>query len=182
MRIIAGSARGRNIETPTGLSTRPTLNRVKESLFGIIQFDLFEARVLDLFSGSGSLGLEAISRGAELAVMNDFDPKCVEIIRKNTEKLGFSDRAQIANRDYQAQLLSLRGGKPFDLIFLDPPYSAGMAQRAVELIFELGLLAQGGKIIVEHDLKDKTEYMGRVLSVRKYHDTALTLLTHPEQD
>lgn len=180
MRIIAGSARGRTIDTPAGLSTRPTLNRVKESLFGIIQFDLLEARVLDLFSGSGSLGLEAISRGAELAVMNDYDPKCVELIRKNTEKLGFSDRAQITNRDYQAQLLALKGGKPFDIVFLDPPYRADIAQRAVELIFEYNLLAQGGKIIVEHDIKDTTAYMGKVLSVRKYHETALTLLTHPE--
>ena len=182
MRIIAGSARGRTIEAPKGLSTRPTLDRVKESLFGIIQFELYGSRVLDLFSGSGNLGLEAVSRGAVWAVLNDSDAGCVGVIRKNVEKLGFGDRVSVTNRDYAAQLAALKGGEPFDIVFLDPPYQAGLAEKAVELVFQYGLLAQGGKIVVEHDIRDAAAYQGKVLSVRKYHETALTFITHRESD
>jgi len=182
MRIISGTARGRNIEAPEGRSTRPTLDRIKESLFGILQMDVPNARALDLFSGSGNLGLEALSRGAREVVFNDSQAECVRLIQKNAEKLGFLDRAVIMQRDYAACLAFLSGKPPFDLIFLDPPYHRNLAAPAAEQIFALGLLAKDGRLIIERDAKDDTVYPGKLLSVRKYGDTELVFLTNPESE
>ena len=98
MRIVGGSARGRKIDAPEGLSTRPTLDRVRESIFGSLQFDIPGAEVLDLFGGSGAMGLEALSRGAARAVFNDADAAAVRLITANAEKLGFLDRCRILQK------------------------------------------------------------------------------------
>ncbi|MGI6151387.1 MAG: 16S rRNA (guanine(966)-N(2))-methyltransferase RsmD [Christensenellales bacterium] len=182
MRIISGTARGRRIDTPEGRNTRPTLDRVKEALFGSIQFDIPHSRVLDLFAGSGSLGLEALSRGAKQAVFNDSAAECVRIIQNNVEKLGFVDRSVIMQRDYASCLSFLAGKRPFDFIFIDPPYQKDLAKNAVEQIFALGLLAKGGRIVVERDAKVDSAYCGTLLSVRKYGDTELVFLTNPESE
>jgi 16S rRNA (guanine966-N2)-methyltransferase len=182
MRIISGTARGRQIDAPEGRNTRPTLDKVKEALFGSIQFDIPGSRVLDLFSGSGNLGLEAISRGAEQAVLNDSSAECVRFIKKNAEKMGFLDRSVIMQRDYAACLAFLKDKPPFDFIFIDPPYQRDLAKPAVEQIFALGLLAQGGRIIIERDAKDDTAYPGRLLAVKKYGATELVFLTNPESE
>ena len=151
VRIIAGTARGRRIETREGLETRPTLDRVKEAIFGSVQFLLPFATVLDMFSGSGNLGLEACSRGAKAAVLNDRDAQCVSIIRKNAETLGFSDRVRVLNLDYAAAIDRLAAeGASFDLAFLDPPYREGISEDAVERLFEHGLIKPGGLVILEH--------------------------------
>lgn len=152
MRIIGGSARGRAIAAPSGRNTRPTLDRVKESLFGILQFDIPSSNVLDLFSGSGNLGLEALSRGAAHAVLNDRDKSCAELIKKNSTLLGFNDRAEIYCMDSMALIDRLAGSKErFDVVFLDPPYESGLAQKAAERLFELELVADGGVVIIEHN-------------------------------
>ncbi len=151
VRIISGTARGRKIETREGLETRPTLDRVKEAIFGSVQFQLPYATVLDLFSGSGNLGLEACSRGAKLAILNDRDAQCAAIIRKNAETLGFSDRTRVMNLDYAAAIDRLCSeGVTFDLAFLDPPYREGISENAVRMLFECGLIRQGGTVILEH--------------------------------
>lgn len=151
VRIISGTARGRKIETREGMETRPTLDRVKEAIFGSVQFSVPYAEVLDLFSGSGNLGLEACSRGAKLAVLNDRDAQCTAIIRRNTETLGFSDRVRVLNLDYAAAIDRLRSeGASFDLAFLDPPYREGISEDAVRRLFESGLIKPDGLVILEH--------------------------------
>ena len=151
VRIIAGTARGRRIETLEGLETRPTLDRVKEAVFGSLQFRIPYARVLDLFAGSGNLGLEAVSRGAKRAVLNDRNPACVEIIRKNAAALGFSEIVKTTNLDYAAAIDRLaEDGEQFDLAFLDPPYREGLSEDAVRRLFESHLIAPGGTVVLEH--------------------------------
>lgn len=180
MRIIAGSARGRQIAAPSGLATRPTLDRVRESLFGILQFSLEGARVLDLYAGSGGLGLEALSRGAAYAVFNDRDRACCAIVRKNLETLGFTGRASVLELDALAAIGRL-AGQAFDLIFLDPPYRDG-AQQALEALFGRGLVAQGGRAIVEHAWKEpprETPGLFVCECSRKYGDTGLSLFSAP---
>lgn len=180
MRIIAGSARGRQIAAPKGLATRPTLDRVRESLFGILQFSLEGARVLDLYAGSGSLGLEALSRGAAYAVFNDRDRACGDIVRKNLETLGFSERALVLELDALAAIGRL-AGQAFDLVFLDPPYRDG-AQRALAALFSQGLVAPGGRVVVEHawqEPPEETPGLFARLDSRKYGDTGLSFFSAP---
>lgn len=151
MRIIAGSARGRSFDAPPGNNTRPTLDRVKESLFGSIQFDIPDSTVLDLFSGSGNLGLEAASRGAKRVICNDHDRACAELIAKNAKKLNLDSNVYVTCKDYVACLTDLkRAGEQFDFVFLDPPYQEGAAKVAIEAIFSLGLLAEQGRVFLEH--------------------------------
>ena len=151
VRIIAGAARGRKLETLEGLETRPTLDRVKEAVFGSLQFRIPYAEVLDLFAGSGNLGLEAASRGAKRVVLNDRNPACVEIIRRNIETLGFSGIASTMNLDYAAAIARLSAeGASFDLVFLDPPYREGLSEDAVKRLFESRLIRPGGTVVLEH--------------------------------
>ena len=151
VRIIAGTARGRKIETLEGMETRPTLNRVKEAVFGSLQFRIPYAKVLDLFAGSGNLGLEALSRGAKRVVMNDRNPACVEIIRRNIAMLGFSDAAETMNLDYAAAVDRLQqAGESFDLAFLDPPYREGISEDAAARLFAAKLIRPGGCVVLEH--------------------------------
>ncbi|MEL7603293.1 MAG: 16S rRNA (guanine(966)-N(2))-methyltransferase RsmD [Bacillota bacterium] len=176
MRIIAGTAKGREILTPKGRNTRPTLGRVKESLFGILQFSLDGARVLDLYAGSGSLGLEALSRGAAFAVFNDMDRGCCELISKNIDSLGFTGQASVMQMDALSAIARLAGGQAFDIAFLDPPYRMG-AQQAIEELFRAGLVAPGGRVIVEHAWEDAPHTLGEQMicaDVRKYGDTGLS--------
>ena len=176
MRIIAGSARGREIAAPKGQATRPTLARVKESLFGILQFSLPGARVLDLYAGSGSLGLEALSRGASYAAFNDHSRECCAIIRRNIDAFGFSDKALVFQSEALSTLERLANGKPFDIVFLDPPYRAG-AQQALEALFSKRLIAEGGQVVVEHAWKEPPTAMEGLFScadTRKYGDTGLS--------
>lgn len=151
VRIIAGTARGRKIETLEGLETRPTLDRVKEAFFGSLQFRIPYAKVLDLFAGSGNLGLEAASRGAKRVVLNDRNPACVEIIKRNVASLGFSEIAETMNLDYAAAIDRLTAdGETFDLAFLDPPYREGLSEDAVRRLFEAKRILLGGTVVLEH--------------------------------
>ncbi len=189
MRIIAGSARGRKIEAPTGENTRPTGDRVKEALFGILQREVPGASVLDLFGGSGSLALEAISRGAERATVNDAQRDCTSLVAKNAEALGFGDRIDIAQMDWKRCLASLAGrGAHFDLIFLDPPYATDLAQRALEAIGTQALLADGGIAVVERDARsvwqpDDLERVGlEAYDDRRYGATWLSFVRKRQND
>ena len=150
MRIIAGSARGRTIEAPKGRDTRPTLDRVRENLFNILQRKTWDARVLDLFSGSGALSLEALSRGAAEAVLVDHDRAAHACEKQNAEKLGFAKQTRILFMDWQQAVRQLQAaGEQFDLVFLDPPYA--MRDLTSVMAALQPLLAQGGTVVVEHE-------------------------------
>ena len=149
MRIISGKARGTKLYTLEGKNTRPTLDRVKEPLFSIIQNRIKDASVLDLFSGSGALALEALSRGAKKAILCDNSFKAIEVIRKNIEKTHFEKEANVICKDYKKCLLNING--KFDLIFIDPPYELNIAVDAINIICNKDLLTEDGIIILETD-------------------------------
>ena len=135
MRIITGSARGTHLFTLDGENTRPTSERAKEAVFSMLSEHVAGARVLDLFAGSGQMGLEALSRGAAGAVFTDAAPAACEIVRKNAEKTHLAPRATVQRSDALAFLKSYRGA-PFDLVFLAPPYAAGLLPQCLALLCE----------------------------------------------
>lgn len=141
MRIISGIARGTKLETLEGKDTRPTLDRVKEPLFSIIQAYIYDAEVLDLFSGSGALALESISRGAKKAISCDKSRKAIEIIKKNIQKTHFEASVDILNKDYKKSLDELKN-KKFDIIFLDPPYETDFGVEAIKIIMQNNMLKE----------------------------------------
>ena len=150
MRIIAGEMRSRKLKAPEGMDTRPTADRVKEALFSILQGRLYGARVLDLYAGSGALALEAISRGADSAVLTDCAAKACQAIQENIDALGCGERAKLLRMKDTAALMALREkGDSFDLIFLDPPYRMDTAPICRALV-DAGLLRCGGMIVIEH--------------------------------
>ena len=152
MRIIAGSARSRTILTPAGQDTRPTLDRVRESVFNILQMRVRDARVLDLFSGSGAMALESLSRYAESAVMVDHSREAIACIRKNVETLRFQDRSRIMQADWkQAVETLMRENAQFDLVILDPPYAMVELMEVTEKLRPL--LAEDAMIVIEHDVR-----------------------------
>jgi len=155
VRIIAGEKRGTIIQTPKGLHTRPTLDRVRESLFGILQFDMPDAVVLDLFAGSGALGFEALSRGAKKVVLNDAARQAYAVVQANAKKLGFGDSAVLYCLDYAVAIRrATAAGMRFDIVFLDPPYDDGLIPKAALALRETGALAEGFVIAAEHRAKD----------------------------
>lgn len=137
VRVIAGTARGRKLKTLDKDTTKPTLDRVKESMFSILTPYVPGAKVLDLFSGNGALGIEALSRGADFCTFNDFSRECVKIIRENVETVGFSEKAEICALDF-GELIAKEAKKDSDinLILLDPPYGKGLIQEALRLFSE----------------------------------------------
>ena len=146
MRIITGVAKGKRLVTPEGRDVRPTPERVKEGIFSALQFDIEGRRVLDLFSGSGQLGLEALSRGAESAVFVDASNASVKIVKQNIELTGFGNKAKVFCSDYTSFASACRD--TFDIVFLDPPYAAGLLMPALKAV--LPLMSDYGTIICEH--------------------------------
>ena len=146
MRIITGTARGRKLVAPEGRDVRPTPERVKEGIFSALQFDIEGRRVLDLFAGSGQLGLEALSRGAESCTFVDASDASLNLVRKNLESTDLSEKAKVVRSDYAAFAAASRD--TFDIVFLDPPYSAGLLMPAVKAV--LPLMSDYGVIVCEH--------------------------------
>lgn len=161
-----------------GNSTRPTTDRVKESLFNIIAGHLEDALVLDLYSGTGSLGIEALSRGAKEAVFVDQSRECAGIIKDNLVHTKFLDKAQIVNCDVRSAILKLTAsGKKFDLIFMDPPYSKNFVEETLNFLANSDIIIDNGLIIAEHDIKDNVpEQVGQIKLYRsqKYGNTMLS--------
>ena len=152
MRIIAGTARGRRIEAPEGMHTRPTLDRVRENLFNILQNRIRDSRVLDLFAGSGALSLEALSRGAAHAVLVDSDRNAIRVQRKNLEQLGMGDKAEVFPCDWRKAAAELVAqGRQFDLIFLDPPYRMTDMREVFSEMEKLTV--PDGLVVLEHEAK-----------------------------
>lgn len=154
MRIIAGRARGTKLKAPKGMETRPTADRIKESLFNMLQGRMRGARVLDLFAGTGSLGLESISRGAASALFVDRRTK--ELIETNARLVHAEGQTAVRKGDVLSVLGELAShGAQFDLIFVDPPYDRGLGQAALDRIAQGDLLADDGLLIIEHGAQEK---------------------------
>ncbi|PUU94338.1 MULTISPECIES: 16S rRNA (guanine(966)-N(2))-methyltransferase RsmD [Halanaerobium] len=167
MRIIAGRAGGLKLKSLKGREVRPTLDRVKESMFNIIAFYLPGAEVLDLFSGFGSLGIEALSRGAEKADFVEIKKSHLKIIEDNLKKAKFYDQAELFNQDVY-QYLKICGRK-YDLIFMDPPYEKQMTAEAVKLILANNLLKENGLIISEKSAAEKAEEFEGLSIIKNKH-------------
>ena len=176
MRVITGTARGVQLKTPEGLTTRPTSDRVKEALFSIIHFEIPGARVLDLFGGTGQLGIEALSRGAASAVFVDAGEPACRLIRENLKRTRFEREGKVVKSDYLAYLASCR--EQFDIILLDPPYAEVFLENALKKITEIDILQSGGIIVAERPLGKELpwEFDGYTRSRDyKYGKTLLTI-------
>ena len=182
MRVISGSARGTKLYTLDGENTRPTLDRVKEALFNIIQFKLEDSNVLDLFAGSGSLGIEALSRGANYCVFCDSSHEASMIVKKNLEKTRFIDSSKLYNLKFDKALNKILDDKlKFDVVFLDPPYKTDYIQKSLELIIKYELLNDDAILILETDDKDRIlkeieNIELDICDVRKYGRVSLIFL------
>ena len=176
MRVITGKARGVTLKTPEGMQTRPTTDRVKEALFSIIQFEIPGARVLDLFGGTGQLGIEALSRGAKSAVFVDATENACKLIRENLKRTKLEQDAKVIRSDYLDYLKRCR--ETYNIIFLDPPYAEVFLENALKQIVEIDILQSGGIIVAERPLgKDLPwDFEGYVRSRDyKYGNTLLTI-------
>lgn len=180
MRVISGLLRGTKLYTLEGNNTRPTLDRVKESLFSIIQNSIRDANVLDLFAGSGALAIETLSRGAKKAILCDSSYEAIQIINKNIQKTKLEDKSTVMAGDYTKCLKKLN--EKFDIIFIDPPYEKNIAIDAVNKIAQLDLLSETGIIIIETDQEDR-ELKGlnnisyiNIYDLRKYGRVKLIFL------
>ena len=152
MRVITGTARGRRLKELEGMETRPTTDRVKEGMFSVLQFDIEGRKVLDLFAGTGQLGIECLSRGAREAVFVDRRTDAVRLIRENLKITDLSERAKVNSGDSVAYLKSIQ--EKFDLILLDPPYAAGLLKPVIEHITRFDILAPHGIIVAEHPVEE----------------------------
>ena len=180
MRIISGTRRGHKLHEFEGYDVRPTTDRVKESIFNLIQHYVPSARVLDMFGGSGALSFEALSRGADYAVILDNDRKSVELIKKNLHDLKFEDICEvreISSFDYVKKCTD-----KFDIIFLDPPYNQGFIEPALSAISEYGLLSLDGIVLLESDNTDfKNDFPGLIMEKqRRYGRTFVTIYKRAE--
>lgn len=153
MRVISGSARGRILDAVPGKNTRPTTDKVKESVFNILQFRLYDAAMLDLFAGTGQMGIEALSRGAKHAVFVDQAPKAIGVIKKNLAAARVEDRAEVLHMTYQ-QALQRLSGRRFDVLFLDPPYGGELLNSALKDVESFDILSPDGIIICESSVED----------------------------
>ncbi len=175
MRVISGRARGVSLKTPSGMQTRPTADRVKEALFSILQFELPGKLVLDLFGGTGQLGVEALSRGASYAVFVDASEDACCLIRENLKRTKFSDEAKVIRSDYLNYLKST--SDKFDIIFLDPPYAEVFLENALKIITEIDILQSGGIIVTERPVGKELSLDFEGLSRSKEYKYGNTLLT-----
>ena len=176
MRVITGKARGIQLKTPDGMQTRPTTDRVKEALFSIIQFELPGAKVLDLFGGTGQLGIEALSRGANSAVFVDASDKACSLIRENLKRTKLEQQGKVIRSDYLEYLK--RTKDIFNIIFLDPPYAEVFLENALNLITQIDILQTNGIIVTERPLGKELpwEFEGFQRSRDyKYGNTLLTV-------
>ena len=158
MRVIAGKARRVPLKTLEGMDTRPTQDRIKETLFNMLQYDLADCCFLDLFAGSGGIGIEALSRGAGFAVFVEQNPKAAEIIRENLKATKLEEQALVMNCDALSALKRLEGKYRFDYIFMDPPYNHELEKSVLTYLAESSLLAEEGIIIVEASKETDFDY------------------------
>ena len=180
MRVITGKARGVQLKTPEGMLTRPTADRVKEALFSIINFDLPGAAVLDLFGGTGQLGIEALSRGANSAVFVDQREEACKIIRENLRRTKLESQGRVVRSDYLDYLR--RSREKFDIILLDPPYAEVFLENALKCITEIDILKTGGIIVAERPVEKELPFEFEGFTRSKDYKYGKTLLTIYRKD
>ena len=154
LRIITGTAKGKKLKTLEGEATRPTSERIKEAVFSAIQFDVEDRRVLDLFAGSGQMGLEALSRGAESCMFIDSAREAIDIVKENARATGFFDKCKYLVSDYRNYIRKASGREGFDLVFIDPPYAMECCREAAERLASSGILAKGALVVLESGEED----------------------------
>jgi 16S rRNA (guanine(966)-N(2))-methyltransferase RsmD len=177
MRVISGERKGRRLASPKKARVRPTSDRVKESIFNVLQTEVVGKRVLDLFSGAGSLGIEALSRGAESATFVDASRQSMTILKKNLRDLDLENKSTILRLDGLKALTKLK--QRFDLVFADPPYLKGLVQRIVDSVAQSEVLEKNGLLILEHHKKEKSSFPQESLSLlkqKRFGDTVITFL------
>jgi len=171
-RVIAGSARGRHLVTPEGMGTRPTTDRCKEALFGVIQFDVPGSRFLDLFAGSGQIGIEALSRGAVSLDLVEQDRRAMSCIRQNLQSLNFTSQSRTWLMSVEKAILYFhQEHRQFDMIFMDPPYEHGFEEKIGSLIAESDLLSDQGMLIIESSSQTDVDLPGLVKIREKTYKT-----------
>ena len=181
MRVVGGSKRGTQLIGFDREEVRPTLDRVKESMFNIIQFETMH-RVADLFAGTGQLGIECLSRGAEHVVFCDNAPQSLEIVRKNLKKTGFEGNAKVLLCDYK-RFLKYEADGEYDIIFVDPPYNIGLSDRALKQIGQLPVLARDGVVVVECSRTEtKAAEEGNLVLRRRYDYGTVSVLIYVRKD
>ena len=180
MRVITGKARGVQLKTPDGMQTRPTADRVKEALFSIINFDIPGANVLDLFGGTGQLGIEALSRGANSAVFVDQREDACKIIRENLRRTKLETQGRVVRSDYLDYLR--RSREKFDIILLDPPYAEVFLENALKCITEIDILKTGGIIVAERPVEKELPFEFEGYTRSKDYKYGKTLLTIYRKD
>ena len=149
MRVISGTARHRILVTPQGMNTRPTSDKIKETLFNMLRESLYDARFLDLFAGSGQIGIEALSEGAAFCAFCDNDPHSIRCIEKNLKTTGFSERALVCRGNVISALRSMEKLEPFDIVFMDPPYDKGLEKEVLSYLSGSGVITADTLIVVE---------------------------------
>lgn len=188
MRIITGSARGIPLKTLEGEQTRPTAEKVKEAVFSSLQFDLEGRRILDLFAGSGQMGLEALSRGAAAATFIDASADAIAVVKENAKKTGFFEKSHFLISDYRNYLRKAAGRDVFDIIFIDPPYAERLAADAVRRLTDGGFCHAGTLIVTESEEEDifaKDPALAElfdVLKEKQYGRTFIHILARKEAD
>ncbi len=175
MRVISGTAKGIVLKTPEGLATRPTADRVKEAMFSIIQFELPGGRVLDLFAGTGQLGIEALSRGAKSVVFVDAQDSACKLIRENLKRVKFESSSQVVRSDYLSFLRNCK--EKFDIILLDPPYVEEFLENSINFITEIDILQSNGIIVTERPLEKELPWNFPGYSRSRDYKYGKTLLT-----
>lgn len=178
MRIIGGEFRGRKLMMPLNKGVRPTQDRVRESLFNVLAPYIRESLFLDIFSGTGAVALEAVSRGASCAVMIENDPQGCEVIEKNVKALGVSGRVRVIRKDFLQAIRDLAGkGFRFDIIFMDPPYRTDMAKNGLLAIFNYDIVTSNSLIIIEHyktDLLPERAGSFELFKIKKFNKKILS--------
>jgi 16S rRNA (guanine(966)-N(2))-methyltransferase RsmD len=184
LRVIAGKLKGRKIHISSSSDLRATADRVKESIFNILKGEIEDRQVLDLFSGTGNLGIESISRGAKSVILVDYSKQSVNTIKRNLESLDCIDNAEILGMDYKKAISRLaRQGKKFDLVFADPPYLKGYVQEIIDCLVKEKILNDNALIVMEHHKKESinADSIGLIqLKQRKFGDTLVTILFKKE--
>ena len=184
MRVIAGAAKGRRLQAPPGRAVRPTADRVKEALFSIVQsrFELVDATVLDLYAGTGALGIEGLSRGARRAVFVEQDHTARRVLAANLAACGFAVRARVLGTPVRRAVTDLAArGERFDGVLMDPPYGQGLVDAALAQIAAVGVIEAGGWVAVEHGIDDVlADVYGslQLTTIRRYGKTAVAVFSN----
>jgi 16S rRNA (guanine(966)-N(2))-methyltransferase RsmD len=185
LRVISGHAKGRKLKTPSGLNTRPTTDRIKESIFNVINNKIINSNVLDFFAGSGALGIEALSRGANFCVFVDRNYEAIKCIKNNVESAEFIEKSRIIKCDWRDYFKKNYYKEiKYDIILLDPPYGNNMINLILNEINEKDILNNTGIIVVESDIKDNLEekiYCYSTIFSRRYGRTNVTIYTRSEE-